>query len=92
MSTGQETTSQDHHNLRDDLHPSGKITGDASYLVHATSTDTSRLISDVHFDMTGIFGLAAPILAWVFEGQSKRDEATLKKLLESTKGDASPAQ
>jgi hypothetical protein len=31
-------------------------------------------------------------MAWVFEGQSKRDEATLKKLLEGTKGDASPAQ
>jgi hypothetical protein len=59
MSTGQETTSQDHHNLRDDLHPSGKITGDPSYLVQATGTDASRLISDVYFDMTGIFGLAA---------------------------------
>jgi Polyketide cyclase / dehydrase and lipid transport len=71
--------------------PSGKITGEASYLAEAIGTDTSRLTSTVRFDMTGLFGLAAPILAWLFERQSRRDEARLKELLERD-DNASPAQ
>jgi hypothetical protein len=50
---------------------SGKITGDASYLLQATGTDTSRLISDVHFDMTGALlpasaGITPKVIATAF--------------------------
>jgi len=62
--------------------PSGKITGDASYLVEPAGVNTSRLISEVHFRVSGLAGLATPVLARVFERQSKKDEATLKDLLE----------
>jgi hypothetical protein len=66
--------------------PSGKITGEASYLVEPTGTDNSRLISEVHFRVAGPAGLASPLLARLFERQSKKDEATLKELLEQTGG------
>ena len=62
--------------------PSGKITGDASYLVEPTGANTSRLISKVHFRVSGLAGLATPVLARVFERDSKKAEATLKDLLE----------
>lgn len=62
--------------------PSGKITGEASYLVEPTGANTCRLISEVHFRVSGLAGLATPVLARVFERESKKDEATLKDLLE----------
>ncbi len=62
--------------------PSGQITGEASYLVEPTGTDTSRLTSEVHFRVSGLAGLAAPLLARVFERDTKRDEAALKEVLE----------
>ncbi len=64
--------------------PSGRITGEASYLVEPTGTKSSRLISEADFRVTGLAGLAAPLLARVFERESKKAEATLKKLLEET--------
>jgi hypothetical protein len=64
--------------------PAGRITGEASYLVEPTGTDSSRLISEVHFRVSGFAGLAAPLLARVFERDTKRDEAALKELLEHT--------
>ena len=64
--------------------PSGRITGEASYQVEPTGTHTSRLISDMNFRVAGLAGLAAPLLARVLERESRRDEATLKKLLEHT--------
>lgn len=64
--------------------PAGKITGEASYRVEPTGPKSSRLISEVHFQVSGVAGLAAPLLARVFARDNKRDEATLKKLLEST--------
>jgi hypothetical protein len=64
--------------------PSGRITGEASYLVEPTGTNSSRLISEADFRVTGLAGLAAPLLARVFERDSKKAEATLKKLLEET--------
>ncbi len=62
--------------------PSGQITGEASYLVEPTDTDSCRLTSEVHFRVSGLAGLAAPLLARVFERDTKRDEAALKELLE----------
>ena len=62
--------------------PSGKVAGEASYLVEPTGANTSLLISEVHFRVSGLAGLATPVLARVFERESKKDEATLKDLLE----------
>ena len=62
--------------------PSGRITGNASYRVEPTGSNTCRLISEVHFQVSGLGGFAAPLLAKVFERDTKRDEATLKNLLE----------
>ena len=62
--------------------PSGKITGQASYLVEPTGETTSRLVSEVHFRVSGLAGLATPILARVFERDSKKNVAALKELLE----------
>jgi uncharacterized protein YndB with AHSA1/START domain len=62
--------------------PAGRITGEASYLAEPTGTNTSRLTSEVHFRVSGLVGLAAPLLAWVFKRDNARDEATLKELLE----------
>jgi uncharacterized membrane protein len=62
--------------------PSGKITGEASYLVEPTGANTCRLISEVHFRVSGLAGLATPILARVFERDSRKNVATLKDLLE----------
>lgn len=64
--------------------PAGKITGEASYRVEPTGPKSSRLISEVHFKVSGVAGLAAPLLARVFARDSKKDEATLKELLENT--------
>ena len=64
--------------------PSGKITGEASYRVEPTGPKSSRLISEVHFRVSGVAGLAAPLLARVFARDSTRDEASLKELLENT--------
>jgi uncharacterized membrane protein len=62
--------------------PSGKITGQASYLVEPTGETSSRLVSEVHFRVSGLAGLATPILARVFERDSKKNVAALKELLE----------
>ncbi len=62
--------------------PSGKITGYGSYLVEPTGSNTCRLISEVHFRVSGLAGFAAPLLARLFERDSRRDEARLKDLLE----------
>jgi uncharacterized protein YndB with AHSA1/START domain len=64
--------------------PAGKITGEASYRVEPTGPKSSRLISEVHFYVSGVTGLAAPLLARVFVRDSKKAEATLKELLENT--------
>ena len=62
--------------------PDGKVAGEASYLVEPTGAHTSLLISEVHFRVSGLAGLATPLLTWVLERDSTRDEATLKGLLE----------
>ena len=64
--------------------PAGKITGEASYRVEPTGPKSSRLISEVHFHVSGVAGLAAPLLARVFARDSKKADATLKELLENT--------
>ena len=62
--------------------PSGKITGNASYMVEPIGRNTSRLKSEVHFRVSGPAGLVTPLLARVFERDSRRDESSLKELLE----------
>ncbi|MDQ3576550.1 MAG: SRPBCC family protein [Actinomycetota bacterium] len=62
--------------------PSGKITGEASYLVEPSGASTSQLISEVHFRVSGLAGLATPVLARVFERDSRKNLATVKDLLE----------
>ncbi len=62
--------------------PSGKITGEASYLVEPTGANTSQLISEVDFRVSGLAGLATPVLVRVFERDSNKNLAVLKELLE----------
>ncbi len=62
--------------------PSGKITGEASYLVEPTGPKSSRLVSEANFRVSGLTGLAAPLLARVFARDTRRNEATLKEVLE----------
>jgi uncharacterized membrane protein len=64
--------------------PAGKITGEASYRVEPAGPKSSQLISEIHFHIPGVSGLAAPLLARVFARDSRKDEATLKELLERT--------
>lgn len=63
--------------------PSGRITGAASYQVEPTGPRSSQLISHVFFHVSGVSGLATPILARVFARDTKRDEGILKALLET---------
>lgn len=65
--------------------PAGKITGTASYQVEPTGPHSSRLISHVLFHVSGVSGLATPLLARVFARDTKRDEATLRALLENNR-------
>lgn len=62
--------------------PSGQITGEASYLVEPTGPHDCRLTSEVHFRVSGLAGLATPLIARVFERDTRRDEAVLKEILE----------
>lgn len=62
--------------------PSGRISGKASYLVEPTGTNQCRLVSQVDFRVSGMAGLAAPLLHRIFLRDTERDEAVLKKLLE----------
>lgn len=64
--------------------PDGKITGTASYLVEPTGAQSSRLTSHVLFQVSGVTGLATPLLARAFARDTRRDEAALKALLEAT--------
>lgn len=60
----------------------GKITGEASYLVEPTGANTSRLISEVNFRVSGLARMATPVLARMFERDGRNNLATLKELLE----------
>jgi uncharacterized membrane protein len=62
--------------------PSGKISGQASYLVEPTGTNTSRVISEVDFRVSGLAGLATPLLTRVFDHDSRKDMNALKAVLE----------
>jgi uncharacterized membrane protein len=62
--------------------PTGKITGEASYLVEPTGSNTSRLTSEVNFRVSGLARMATPLLARVFERDGRNNLATLKDLLE----------
>ncbi len=62
--------------------PSGRITGEASYLVEPAGTNSCRLTSEVHLRVSGLAGLAAPLLARVLRRDTKSDGAALKELLE----------
>ncbi len=63
--------------------PEGKMTGEASYLVEPTGPGSCRLVSEVDFGVSGLATVATPLLARAFERDSRRDEAALKRLLES---------
>ncbi|HEX6513933.1 MAG TPA: SRPBCC family protein [Nocardioidaceae bacterium] len=62
--------------------PSGKMTGEASYLVEPTGTDCCRLVSEMHFDVSGPAALATPLLAHLLERDGKKNVTALKELLE----------
>ena len=53
--------------------PSGRITGEASYLVEPVGINTSQLLSEVHFQVSGLAGLAGPVLTRMFERDSKKN-------------------
>ena len=63
--------------------PEGSMTGRASYLVEPTGSDTCHLTSTMRFEVAGWMRFAEPILRRVLERDSRRDERTLKALLES---------
>lgn len=64
--------------------PDGVVTGRASYLVEPIGTDRCHLTSTMRFKLAGPMRFTEPLLARVLEGDSRRDEQTLKRLLEST--------
>jgi len=66
--------------------PEGQITGRASYRVEPTGDAGCRLISEMHFHVSGIMGLLTPILSRLLARDSRRDESRLKEMLE--KGDS----
>lgn len=66
--------------------PKGSITGRASYLVEPTGEGSSRLTSRMDFTLTWWLRPFRRQLARVLEHDSRRDEQTLKALLESASG------
>ena len=66
--------------------PEGKITGRASYLVEPDGDVRCHVTSTMQFDVNGWMRFAEPLLARVLERDSRRDEQTLKRLLESIDG------
>jgi hypothetical protein len=62
--------------------PSGRMTGEASYLVEPVGPDSSRLVSEMHFEVSGPAALATPLLARLLEREGKNNLAALKELLE----------
>ena len=60
------------------------MTGRASYLVEPLDADRCRVTSTMRFNVVGLMRIAEPLLARVLERDSRRDEQTLKQLLEST--------
>ena len=60
------------------------MTGRASYLVEPIDADRCHVTSTMRFDIAGWMRIAEPLLARVLERDSRRDEQTLKRLLEST--------
>ena len=64
--------------------PEGTMTGRASYLVEPIDADRCRVTSTMRFNVAGWMRMAEPLLARVLERDSRRDEQTLKRLLEST--------
>jgi uncharacterized membrane protein len=63
--------------------PDGAMTGRASYLVEPMGVDRSHVTSTMRFNIGGWMRIAEPLLARVLERDSRRDEQTLKRLLES---------
>lgn len=61
--------------------PDGWMTGHASYRVEPAGRGT-ELTSSAQFRAHGPLRLATPLLARLFAADSRRDEATLKELLE----------
>lgn len=70
--------------------PSGRVTGKASYLVEPVGTTGCRLVSEMHFRVSGPAGLAAPLLARLLERDGTRNLAALKELLEHTRDRREP--
>ena len=64
--------------------PDGAMTGRASYLVEPIDADRCHVTSTMRFNVAGWMRIAEPLLARVLERDSRRDEQTLKRLLEST--------
>jgi hypothetical protein len=64
--------------------PDGVVTGRASYLVEPIGADRCHVTSTMRFNFAGPMRFAERLLARVLERDSRRDEQTLKRLLEST--------
>jgi uncharacterized membrane protein len=64
--------------------PDGKVTGRASYLVEPIGHDRCQVTSTMQFSVDGWMRIAEPLLARILERDSRRDEQTLKRHLEST--------
>ena len=64
--------------------PDGPVTGLASYLVEPTGAERCHLTSTMRFQVAGWMRFAEPLLARVLERDSRRDEQTLKRVLEAT--------
>ena len=62
--------------------PSGWLTGQASYLTEPSTTRTI-LTSRMQFKAHGVAVVFEPVLARLLAHESRRDEARLKRLLES---------
>ena len=64
--------------------PEGKVTGQASYLVEPAGAERCHMTSTMRFSIEGWMRIAEPVLARVLERDSRRDEQSLKRHLEST--------
>ena len=64
--------------------PEGSMTGQASYLVEPLGEQRCRVTSTMQFRVAGWMRPVERLLARILERDSRRDEQTLKRVLETT--------